>query len=121
LNDVEELLKADAARRQAMISANADDLADALSDDLVWTHSSGRTEGKAAIIQAIESQTVQYLALEVEDVEISQHNDIFICHGTLNGRASRDGVAKELRNKFLSVWQLTGSSYKMLAWQSTGF
>lgn len=104
-----------------MISANVDELADALSDDLVWTHSSGRTEGKAAVLQAIESQTVQYLSLEVEGVAVSQHNDIFICHGTLNGRASRDGVAKELRNKFLSVWQRAGSSFKMLAWQSTGF
>ena len=104
-----------------MISANLEELGNALSDDLVWTHSSGRTEGKAAVMQAIKSQTVQYLSLQVEGVEVSQHNDIFICHGTLNGRASRDGVSKELRNKFLSVWQRTGSSFKMLAWQSTGF
>jgi len=116
---VEDLLEADSARRQAMVSANVDELANSLSDDLVWTHSSGRTEGKAAVIQAIKSKTVQYLSLEVEGVEVSQHNNIFVCHGTLNGRASRDGVTKELRNKFLSVWQRSGSSFKMLAWQST--
>ena len=27
-------------------------------------------------------------ALQADDVVVSQHNDIFLCHGTLSGRAS---------------------------------
>lgn len=121
MSEVEDLLAADAARRKAMIAGNASALEGLLSDDLVWTHSSGRTDDKAAVLHAIEAGTVLYRSLQVEDVVVSRHGEIFICHGTLNGKASRDGVERDLRNKFLSVWKRTGASFQMLAWQSTGF
>ena len=97
------------------------ELAKLLSDDLAWTHSSGRTDGKAAIVETIRTRSVVYLSLQVEDVVVSQHNDIFLCHGILNGRVSKDDVERDLRNKFLSVWKRIDASFEMLAWQSTGF
>ena len=121
MDNVEALLRADAQRRQAMIAADTVQLEKRLSDELTWTHSSGRTEGKREIIHAITSKSVDYLSLETADVVVSEHNQVFICHGTLLGLASRNGVEKELRNKFLSVWHQSGSSFEMLAWQSTGF
>ena len=121
MDDVEDLLRADAKRREAMISGNAHDLARTLDDELQWTHSSGRTDDKKTILTAIESKAVNYRSLHVEDFAISQHGEIFIYQGVLNGRVSKDGIEKELRNKFLSVWERSGSSFQMLAWQSTGF
>ena len=41
-------------------------------------------------------------------------------NGLLNGRASRDGVEKALRNRFLSVWVRQDGDFRMVAWQSTG-
>jgi ketosteroid isomerase-like protein len=121
MGDTQDLLAADAARREAMISGNASELAKILSDDLVWTHSSGRTDDKAAVLQTIEAKAVVYLSLQVDDAVVSQHNDIFICHGTLQGRVSKDGAERDLRNKFLSIWKRADDSFQMLAWQSTGF
>lgn len=121
MSNVEDLLAADAARREAMIAADTSALGSLLSDDLVWTHSSGRTDNKAAVLQTIGEKAVLYLALQVEDVRVSEHNDVFICHGTLHGRVSKDGTERDLRNKYLSVWKQAGSSFEMLAWQSTGF
>ncbi len=121
MGDAEDLLRADCKRREAMISGNMHDLARTLNDDLQWTHSSGRTDDKKAILNTIESKAVDYRSLQVEDFAISQHGDIFIYQGVLIGRVSRDGVEKQLRNKFLSVWERSGSSFQMLAWQSTGF
>ena len=121
MGDAENLLKVDSARRDAMISGNSRDLGATLSDDLVWTHSSGRTDDKTAILNALETRSVIYESLQVEDVTISEHGEIFICHGVLNGKVVKDGAGKTLRNKFLSVWKRIGSSFKMLAWQSTGF
>lgn len=121
MSNVENVLTADAARRAAMIAADTDVLGPLLSDDLVWTHSSGRTDDKAAVLATIGEKSVLYLALEVEDVGVAEHNDVYICHGTLKGRVSKDGAERDLRNKFLSIWKQAGSSFQMLAWQSTGF
>lgn len=121
MSDVQDLLAADAARRRAMVAANVGALAAALSDELVWTHSSGRTDDKAAVLRAIESGSVSYESLEVEDYGISQYGEIFVYHGVLMGRVVKDGAARQLRNKFLSVWRRAGPAFEMLAWQSTGF
>lgn len=118
---MDDLLKADSRRREAMISGNTDDLACMLDDNLHWTHSSGRTDDKKAVLYAIASKAVNYESLQVEDFAISEHGDIFIYYGVLTGSVSKDGVEKQLRNKFLSVWERSGSSFQMLAWQSTGF
>ena len=121
MNDTSAVLEADARRRAAMISADAHTLSSLLSEDLIWTHSSGKTDDKATFVQGIASGTVQYLALDTADVTVSQHDDLFICHGTLDGRASRDGVEKTLRSRFLSVWKRRNERFELLAWQSTGF
>jgi len=121
MGNKEDLLKTDVARREAMISGKADDLAATLSDALVWTHSSGRTDDKQAVLDAIQSGTVSYESLQVEDFAIFEHGDVFIYHGILLGDVVKDGMEKKLKNKFLSVWKRTASSFEMLAWQSTGF
>lgn len=115
-----KVLEADAARRAAMISGDAEVLAGFLDDDLIWTHSSGKTDTRHSFLDGIASGVVQYLALETEDVTVFQRDDVLICHGLLNGRASRDGVEKALRNRFLSVWISDGEHMRMIAWQSTG-
>ena len=121
MNHAEELIKVDIARRDAMISGDMHILGQILSDELVWTHSSGKTEDKNAVLQAIESKSVSYKSLTIKDYSITQHDNIYIYQGLLDGFASRDGIEKNLKSKFLSVWRWTGSTYEMLAWQSTSY
>lgn len=121
MSDVEGLLEADRVRREAMVSGNLDRLAGMLSDDLVWTHSSGKTDGKESFLKTIESKTVIYQSLEVENHTISRHGEVMIYCGSLIGSAIVDGNVKNLRNRFLSVWEKSGTSFEMLAWQSTGY
>lgn len=120
LNDQAMLLAADARRRAAMISADTSALSALLGDELIWTHSSGKTDDKASFLDGIATGTVLYSALDVEDVAVAQHGDAFLCHGTLHGRASRGGVEKSLHSRFLSVWKRRREGFEMLAWQSTG-
>ena len=119
--DKQTVLEADAARRNSMIAGDVDTLAEYLNDDLVWTHSSGRTDDKAAVLDAIASKSVVYLSLATDAVRVDEQGDIRIVSGTLNGQVTKDGAQRALRNKFLSVWKRDGASFKMLAWQSTGF
>ncbi len=116
----DELRDIDRVRRNAMISADTGILADLLSDELVWTHSSGKTDNKDSILEAIGSHAVSYESLSISDDTISRHGNLFIHSGRLDGQASRDGVVKELKSRFLSVWKKTGNHWTLLAWQSTG-
>ena len=121
MNDTRALLEADRRRREAMISADMRALSDLLSDELIWTHSSGRTDGKASFLEKIESGATVYHELEVDDAVIVPLGDVYVHHGTLTGSATAAGKRKDLRNRFLSVWKTENGNFEMLAWQSTGF
>ncbi|MFV2091420.1 MAG: nuclear transport factor 2 family protein [Pseudomonadales bacterium] len=121
MSDEDRLLEADRVRRESMVSGDVERLSAMLSDDLVWTHSSGKMDDKESFLKKIETRAVVYQSLEPESQTISQHGDVMICHGTLIGSAAVDGKVKNLRSRFLSVWQRSGNSFEMLAWQSTGF
>jgi ketosteroid isomerase-like protein len=120
MTTVDELREADWRRRQAMIDGDAATLKRLLADDLIWTHSSGRTDDKRSLLDRIESKAVTYLSLEVADDVVSRHGDVMIHHGALEGLVSVDGRERVLRNRFLSVWKVSGGAFELLAWQSTG-
>ena len=111
---------ADAARRKAMIDANTKVLAGYLSDDLTWTHSSGRTDDKQAVLATISEGSVRYLSLDTEDLNVRAIGTTVIATGIVMGRVSKDGAERDLKNRFLSVWRQESGSFRMMAWQSTG-
>ncbi|MCP5180187.1 MAG: nuclear transport factor 2 family protein [Pseudomonadales bacterium] len=119
MNSLHPALAADTARRQAMVGQDVAALTALLDENLVWTHSSGRTDNRAAVIDSIASRSVVYHTLDAEDIRVLPHGDVAILHGTINGHVSKDGAGKALRNRFLSVWKQTGGAWRMLAWQST--
>lgn len=114
------VLDADAKRRAAMVGGDLAALETLLDDELIWTHSSGRTDGKRSFLDGMAAGTVRYLQLETEGVRVIRRGEVFVCHGLLNGRASRDGVEKALSNRFLAVWARHSGGFRLLAWQSTG-
>lgn len=117
---LDEFREVDWRRRQAMIDGDAAALGRLLADELIWTHSSGRTDDKASLLHRIESKAAVYLTLEPVDDVASLHGDLVVHHGILEGRVSVDGQERALRNRFLSVWKLSGGAFTLLAWQSTG-
>lgn len=118
--DEQALLEADAQRRAAMVRGDADALGEVLDEALIWTHSSGKTDTRRSFLEGLASGVVEYLALETAEVSVIRRGEVFVCHGLLLGRASRDGIEKSLKNRFLSVWVNDGGRFRMLAWQSTG-
>lgn len=118
MSNIESPLAADEARRAAMVAADCDALSQHLSADLVWTHSSGRIDDKAAVLESITSGSVEYLALDNEDVATALYGDICLYFGIVVGRVRKGGAERNLRNKFLSVWKWADPGWHMLAWQS---
>jgi hypothetical protein len=110
---------ADAKRRSAMVSGDKAQLEAIFSDRLRWTHSSGKLEDRDAFIASITSGAVQYLTLDVPDMEVMPLGGGWLCVGELSGRAVRDGVEKSLQGRFLSAWAEENGTLKMVAWQTT--
>lgn len=119
MTDHERLLEIDRQRRQAMINAAPDVLERLLSEDLVWTHSSGKTESKKEVIEAIVDGSVAYEAIDLVQGRVLTFGEGFAHQGLLSGRAVRDGQVKMLHARFLSVWREVGGQLQLLAWQST--
>lgn len=120
MTEIENLLAADEARREAMIGADEAAMKISFHENLKWTHSSGKTDDRQALMDTICSGSVVYHSIENEDVEVSQHGDMFIMSGVLKADVTKEGQPKVLANKFLSVWEKTPAGIQMLAWQSTG-
>lgn len=121
MTDTEILKETDRRRRQAMVDADVGTLNGLLSEDLVWTHSSGKKDGMQAFVEKIASGAADYRSLEVSHDSVIERDGLLIHHGDLNGRVVVDGVEKTLRSRFLSVWERSGGQLRLLAWQSTGF
>ena len=119
MSDHKRLLETDRQRRQAMIAADTEALQRLLSDDLIWTHSSGKAESKAEVINALAQGTVGYQALENTQDRVLHSGENFVHQGVLHGSAVRDGETKLLNVRFLSVWQEVENQLQLVAWQST--
>jgi ketosteroid isomerase-like protein len=119
VSDHQRLRQADAERRQAMIAADTSALARLLAEDLIWTHSSGKTESKGEVIKALAEGAVAYEALEMTQDRVLCSGENYVHQGVLSGRAVRNGETKLLNARFLSVWRETQGQLQMVAWQST--
>ncbi len=120
MNATTDFERADAARRATMVAADAAALAAYLTEDLTWTHSSGRTDDRQAVLDTIADGAVRYLSLEATDVQVRTVGDAVIATGEVAGRVRKDGQERDLRNRFISVWRYEAGALRMMAWQSTG-
>lgn len=107
-----------AARFQATVNADLEALDNFLSDELVYTHTTGNREDKSQFLATIESGRINYLSLEAEEVQVRIYGDIAVMTGiaSLTGRAGDREAAFRLR--FLDVSKRTGDAWQLVAWQS---
>ena len=110
---------ADAARIKAFIAADRAVLTSLLGEDLTYTHSSGRLDGKAAIIDAITSGKTQYHTMVPEDVQVRLYGDVAVLTGRAAVNVTNDGQLLDLKLRFMSVYVKRDGRWQFVAWQST--
>jgi len=115
-NDLSAL---ESRRCVAMIAADAGALSDLFDDDLVWTHSSARTDTKASYLEGLKSGATRYLEIRRSDEIIRVHGTLAVITGAAEMHVVLKGEEKRLRNRYTNVWVKRGGSWKMLAWAST--
>ncbi len=114
-----EVLRAVEAFKSAMISADRMQLDQITADQLVYGHSSGKVQDKAAFIEEVVSKTpLTYRTIEMSEqsVRISEETAVVrhIFSATTTG-ANGDG---SLRIGNMLIWQLRDGKWKLLARQA---
>jgi hypothetical protein len=120
--DSEEALKQLERRRyELMIKKDLKALGEMLADDMVYTHSSGNTEGKEQFLAALASGKSVYYAVEPgrdPGAPLRQH-------GHLNGIANVDtevnGQRTTLRLKYTDAYVKRNGKWQFVTWQSCGW
>ena len=114
--DVREVEK---RRIQHMTGNDLTQLERVLSDDLIYTHSSGRVESKEQFLSALRSGEIKYEAMDHEDVEVKVYGDTAVLTGRSEVKLKSKGEDRSFPIRFTLVYAKQEGQWRMVAWQST--
>jgi ketosteroid isomerase-like protein len=114
-----EVLRLDEERSRAMTTADTAALERLMSDDVVYTHSSGRLDSKKSFIASIASGTVKYRRIDRKDVATSLREGFAILTGAVEIDVETGGKLLNLNLRFSNVWERTAQGWQQIVWQST--
>jgi hypothetical protein len=114
-----ELLRLDDERSRAMIAVDTATLERLMSDDIVYTHSSGRLDSKKSFIASIASGTVKYRRVNRKDVVATLRENFAILTGAVEIDVETGGKVLNLNLRFSNGWEHTAKGWQQIVWQST--
>ncbi len=109
----------DKARMAAMVALDLPALQTLLADDLIYTHSSAKVDGKQSLIEAMTSGANAYTALEASGVTARDLGGVVMVTGQAAMTVSLSGRPTSFRVRFLDVWVQRDGQWQMTGWQST--
>jgi hypothetical protein len=90
-----------------------------VSDDLVYSHSSGKVQDKAAFIEGIISrQPLDYLKVDLSDQTIKIIGETAIVRHNFSSETSSNGIPGILNLGIMHIWVKENGKWKLLARQA---
>jgi ketosteroid isomerase-like protein len=117
--DVDDILRTDEARYQAMIAGDHAALERLLGDDLVYTHSVGTSDTKNAFLASQRAGRVRFKAAHRDAATVRVLGDTAILHGTVAVTVDVGGHEHNATNAFVTVWARRAGAWQLVHWQST--
>jgi len=114
-----DVIRADDRRFEAMRKEDWAALDAALSDDLVYVHSTARQESKAEHIGNLRAGKPHYRGIAPRERKARVHGNVGIVNGVSEMHVERDGKEQRFTVRYLAVYAKAGDSWRMIAWQST--
>lgn len=105
-------------RFQAMTANDLPALGALLADDLIYTHSSGVADNKAAYLEALRSGKTRYVSIAPETTNVRIFGDTAIINGRIKAMVESGGQKNDLNLSYLCAWVRRGGTWQMVAWQS---
>ncbi len=115
----QEVRELESKRIRYLIGNDLAQLDNMLSDDLVYTHSSGLVETKAQYLDALRSGQVKYQAVDHADVQVRVYADTAVLTGRSQVKLTSRGEERSFPIRFTLVYAKQEGRWRMVAWQST--
>ncbi len=105
---------------KAMIDADENMLKSLTSDKLVYGHSLGAVEDKAAFVQNIVNGNSDFVTIDITDQTLTISGNVAIVRHKLYAKTNDKGKPGEVRLVIMQVWQRTkkDGEWKLLARQA---
>jgi hypothetical protein len=115
----DEALKAEDARYAAQTSGDFAAMDRLFGDDLRYTHSSGKSDGKASYIELQRSKAVVYRRMQRSNVVVRTYGCIAIITGDAHYQVTVNGKDTAAELVFHSIWAKRDGGAQFISWQST--
>jgi ketosteroid isomerase-like protein len=89
-----------------------------LGDDLIYTHSSGVQDTKAAYLDKLRSGKLKYVACDHEKMEVRLYGSIALLTGAASVKVISDGNEASMKLALLHVYAKRKGKWEMIAHQS---
>ena len=117
--EMDDVLRADDRRFEAMRKQDWPALEDALADDLTYVHSTARLESKAEHVGNLRAGKPFYRGIAPRDRKARVHGSIGVVNGVSEMHVENAGKEQRFTVRYLAVYAKMGSAWRMIAWQST--
>ena len=116
----EPALEADKLRRAAMISADIEKISTLVTDDLVYTHSSGKVDDKKSFLDAIRSGSLDYEKIEPRNTVVRAKGGTVVVTGLVSITVKAPDGLKSFDARFTAVHMRNKEgNWQLMAWQTT--
>ena len=116
---VAAVLRADAARCEAMMKGAGGALAALMSEDLRFVHSDGRVERKADYVKNMMAGDTEYQGVKTSDVQtLEPAPGVVVLIGAQEMRKRLGATWSDIKLRYMAVWRNEGGTWRMYAWQS---
>jgi ketosteroid isomerase-like protein len=115
------VMELDRQRMMALKKMDIESVKKFLSDELVWTHTTGRVDSKESQIASMTSGEIVYSRYEPSDVKAHDYGDFVVLTGKADIHVKFRGTLHSLDVRFTDGWHRKHSQWKMVFWQATTF
>jgi len=113
-----ELLAADSARTEAMVSGDYAALDHALADDLTYGHSTGQVQGKAEFVADLKSGARRYRAVTALKSAARVYGCAGVVTGTSDVQVESQGRALAFTLQYTATYARQHDRWVLVAYQS---
>ena len=105
-------------RARASMNEDWETLECMLSDNILYSHSTGYVDTKSSYFQKLRAGNIRYLSVKPQMEFVSDHlENMLIGVGRLSLLVEIDGLKKEINGRFMSVWNQSNGEWKLQAIQ----
>lgn len=113
------ILALEKQRWEAVLAGDWDTLASMVHEDLVYTHAHAQVDTRDSYIAGLQSSKGRIRSATRSDEQVRLLGDTAFIAGALDSDFETNGVVKQFRVRFLSIWTRTPAGWKFVGWQST--